>query len=260
MRPAPKAKPAAPAGIAALRARAAKARARGAGRASDDRAHRLLDAYLDTAERYGRPAREVIDEMARGETAWQIAMALRDTALQSPPDILRNAACAEGCAFCCILTGGDGGTITEAEATRLHDALAPLAGAPDGRAWHPEACPALDPDTRTCRAYDARPMICRSFLSTDVEACRTNASGGEASGAGLLGTHVDYLAVHALIRDTLKGTARVATFSLARIAAGAVDGEPLAQGLDAARHGSKALEGACRDLAHAGAAAGSVRV
>lgn len=243
-----------PAGLAALRARAAAARAKGAGRTADDRAHRLLDAWLATAEAHGRPAREVIVDMARGETAWQIARALRDQALAAPPAIVLNAACTEGCAFCCILTGGDGGIVTETEAARLHAALAPLAGAPDGRAWHPDACPALDPATRRCRAYDARPMICRSFLSTDAAACEANAAGGTAEGAGLLGIHVDYLAVLALIRETLKGTARVPTYSLARIAAGAIDGADLSPNLDAARHPPKTLETASRDLARAGTA------
>ncbi|GKY88514.1 YkgJ family cysteine cluster protein [Sinisalibacter aestuarii] len=241
-------------GIAALRARAAKARARNAGRVADDRAHRLLDAYLAAAERHGRPAREVIADLARGEAAWQIGMALHDQTMAAPPDILRNAACGEGCAFCCILSGGDGGTTTEAEATRLHAALAGRAGEPDGRNWHPEACPALDPDTRACRAYDARPIICRSFLSTDASACEANAQGGTEPGSGLLGSHLDYLAVLALIRETLKGMTRVPTYSLAQIAASAVGGADLATSLDTARHPSRVLDAACRDMARAGAA------
>ena len=103
-------------------------------------------------------------------------------------------------------------------------------------------------------------MICRSFLSTDAAACEANAAGGTAGGAGLLGTHVDYLAVHALIRETLKGTARVATYSLARTAAAAIDGTGLAESLDAARQPPKALETACRDLTRAGAGKPAARV
>lgn len=244
-------------GIAALRTRAGKARATNAGRIADDRAHRLLDAYLATAERQGRPAEETVSDMARGEAAWQIGMTLYSETLKTPPAIARDAACAAGCAFCCILDGGDGGTITEAEATRLHRALAPLTGGPDGRAWHPRACPALDPQTRACRAYDTRPLICRSFLSTDAAACRTNAEGGSATGAGVLGSHVDYLAVHALVRSALKGIARVSTYSLARVASGAVGGEELTPCLAAARHPKRVLEDACRDLARAGAASRS---
>lgn len=240
-------------GYAALRARVAKARATHAGRTAGDRAHRVLDAYLAAAEQQGRPVQDAIADMARGEAAWQIGMALRDETLRAPPAIARDAACASGCAFCCILDGGDGGTITEAEARRLHQALAPHAGEPDGRAWHPGACAALDPATRNCRAYDARPMICRSFLSTDAAACETNAAGGAAAGAGVLGSHVDYLAVHALARSALKGIARVSTYSMARVAAGATGGEDAEPCLDAARHRPRALEDACRDIVRAGA-------
>ncbi|WP_172299644.1 YkgJ family cysteine cluster protein [Pseudoruegeria sp. HB172150] len=234
-----------------LKARAKRARAQGAGSAATDRARRMLAAYLDTAERHGLPPAKVLSDMASGRAAWQIGTALRDEMLRTPPEAVKNAACAAGCAFCCILSGGDGGTITETEARRLHDALAPLAGQPDGRGWHPAACAALDPETRACRAYDARPMICRSFLSTDAGACRINSEGGEAKGAGLLGTHLDYLALHALARETLKGISRVATYSMSRIASGAVDGETAGDSLDAARHKPGALEDACRDAARA---------
>ncbi|SMH48544.1 YkgJ family cysteine cluster protein [Maritimibacter sp. HL-12] len=237
--------------LTGLRARLCKARAKGAGTSATERARRLLDAYLATAERHGRASGEVITDLASGGAAFTIGMAVRETLIADPPEAVRHAACAEGCAFCCILRGGDGGTITAAEAERLHGALAPLAGQADGRDWHPDACPALDPATRGCRAYEARPMICRSFLSTDAGACEVNANGGSAPGAGLIGTHLDYLAVNALARDALRGTARVATFSLARIAAGAVAGESLAQSLDAARHQSRALEDACRDAVRA---------
>lgn len=235
----------APTGIAALRARVAKARAREVGRAADERAHRLLDAYLATAETHGLPAREVVEGVARGEAARHVGDALLARAADDPPEILRKAACSAGCAFCCILSGGDGGTITEAEARALHAALAPLAGKPDGRAWHPEACPALDPETRSCRAYDARPMICRSYLSRDAAACEANADGGALPGSGLIGAHLDYLAVLSLSRAALKGVSRVPSFALARIARGAIDGEALDESLDAARHPAKALDEAC---------------
>lgn len=238
-------------GIAALRARVAKARARGVGPAADDRAHRLLDAYLATAETHGRSGREVVADLASGEAARQIAAALLDQTAAAPPEILRKAACDTGCAFCCILSGGDGGTITETEARHLHAALAQLAGDPDGRKWHPDACPALDPETRRCRAYAARPMICRSYLSTDAAACEANADGGTAPGSGLIGSHLDYIAVLALTRAALKGLSRVPSYSLSRIASGAVDGEAAAASLDAARHPSAALDNACRALAKA---------
>lgn len=238
-------------GIAALRARVAKARARDVGRAADDRAHRLLDAYLATAESHGRPSREVVADLASGEAARQIAMALLEQTAAAPPEIMRNAACGAGCAFCCILAGGDGGTITESEAARLHQALTPLAGQPDGRQWHPEACPALDAQTLACRAYDARPMICRSYLSSDATACEANLDGGTAPGSGLIGSHLDYLAILALSRVALKGISRVATYSLSGVAAAAIDGKEAAASLEAARHPSKTLETACRSVAKA---------
>lgn len=237
--------------LAALRGRLRSARAKGAGKAPSDRARRLLDAYLATAEQHGRTAREVVTDMARGATAFTIGLATRDSLMANPPEVVRSAACAEGCAFCCILAGGDGGTITETEAERLHEALTPFAGRPDGRDWHPNACPALDPVTRACRAYAARPMICRSFLSTDASACETNANDGEAAGAGLIGTHLDYLAVHALARDALKGLVRVPSYNLARVAASAVAGESLEASLVAARHATQALEETCRDAVKA---------
>ena len=240
-----------PATPADLAARAAKARATGAGRAAEDRARRMVAAYLQTAASHDLPLARVVGELADGTAALRLGEAAHDMLMQAPPPVVTQAACRDGCAFCCLLIGGDGGTITEAEAIRLHDALAPLAGQPDGRAWHPSACAALDPDSRSCRAYDARPTICRSFLSTAAEACRINAEGGAAEGAGLLGSHLDYLAVQALARDLLKGLARVSTYSMARIAAGAVEGEPRDDSLAAARHKPRALEDACRDAAKA---------
>ena len=241
-----------PTSVADLRARLDRARAAGAGKAAEARARRMLAAYLDTAVAHGLSLQQAAGELARGQAAVRLGDVSRDALMQNPPRAVTEAACAEGCAFCCILQGGDGGTITEAEASRLHDALSPLAGQPDGRGWHPAACPSLDPDTRACRAYEARPTICRSFISTDAEACRVNAEGGAETGAGLLGSHLDYLAVHALSRDLLKGLARVPTYAMARIAQGAIDGEDRATTLDAARHKPRALEDACRDAAKAG--------
>ncbi|WP_375254421.1 YkgJ family cysteine cluster protein, partial [Yoonia sp.] len=115
------------------------------------------------------------------------------------------------------------------------------------RDWHKDACPALDPETRSCRAYEARPTICRSFLSMDADACRENAEGGKAQGAGLLGSHLDYLAVHALCRQALRGISQVPSYSLAATAAGAVAGQDLESSLHAARHKPSALDQACKE-------------
>ena len=151
-------------------------------------------------------------------------------------------ACARGCAYCCILAGADGGTISGAEARNLHEALAPRAGQPDGRAWHPKACPALDPLTRQCRAYEVRPMIGRSYVSTDAEACERVSTGQAATGPGGLGAQTTYLTALAVCRVALKGLAKVPTYAMATVARAAVEGLPLAEALRAARHPHKSLE------------------
>ncbi len=234
-----------------LATRVARAKVKGVDKTLEDRAKRILTSYLQTAESYVMPVKDVVAEMASGQAAWRLGSALRDEILKTPPDAVRKAACQQGCAFCCILKGGEGGVITSFEATQLHDALSPLLGQPDGREWHPDACPALDPQTQNCRVYDARPMICRSFVSTDAEACRINSEGGEEQGAGLLGSHLDYLIVHAICRQALKGITQVHTYSMAATAQGAVSGGGTDATLADARHKPSALDSACRDGAKA---------
>ncbi|EBA13389.1 YkgJ family cysteine cluster protein [Roseobacter sp. CCS2] len=241
----------APLSIGDLINRVAKTKVKGVDKALETRGKRILTSYLETAQSYALPVKDVVTEMASGQTAWRLGSAVRDEILKTPPDAVRKAACTQGCAFCCILSGGEGGVITAFEATQLHHAVAPLAGQPDGRGWHPEACPALDPYTRSCRAYDARPMICRSFLSMDASACERNAAGGEEQGAGLLGSHLDYLVVHALCRQALKGITQVHTYSMAATAASAVAGNDTESGLVSARHKPSALDTACKDGARA---------
>lgn len=237
--------------VADIAARVAKAKVKGAGKPQEDRAKRILTSFLQTAQTYGMPVSEVVAEMASGKAALRLGHAVRDEIMKAPPEAVTNAACTQGCAFCCILSGGEGGVITAFEAAQLHQAASPLAGQPDGRAWHPEACPALDPETRSCRAYEARPMICRSFLSTDALACESNAAGGTEKGAGLLGSHLDYLVIHALCRQALKGITQVHSYSMAATAASAVAGDDTETGLAKARHKPSALDTACRDAVRA---------
>ncbi|WP_300588272.1 YkgJ family cysteine cluster protein [Marivita sp.] len=191
-----------------------------------DRARRGLMAFVGAQVDAGRASKELADGTA--------ATGIGRVALSAMSP--QGLACADGCAFCCILSGDDGGTITEAEAIALHSALSPLAGQPDGRAWHPKACPSLDPETRSCRAYDARPMICRAYVSTDVEACKSVSEGQAASGPGTLGPYHTYLAAIGLSRAALKGVKRVSTYALAKVAAAAVDGASLEDALASARH------------------------
>ncbi|WP_370274007.1 YkgJ family cysteine cluster protein [Pseudooceanicola nitratireducens] len=154
-------------------------------------------------------------------------------------------ACAPGCAFCCLIPDGDGGLITQAEAERMHSALAPLAGQPDGRAWHPDACAALDPETRLCRAYDARPNICRAFFSFDAAACEIIADGGDADGSAITGDHLDYLATLAIARSALGD---VPTYALQQLTIATVEGADCATALAAARHDDAELDATCDDF------------
>ncbi len=205
-----------------------------------DRARRGLMAYVGAQADVARAGKELADGTAATGVGRVALSAL------SPQGL----ACADGCAFCCILTGEDGGTITEAEATALHIALAPLAGQPDGRAWHPKACPSLDPGTRSCRAYDARPMICRAYVSTDVAACKAVSEGQAASGPGTLGPYHTYLAAIGLSRSALKGVKRVSTYALARVAAAAVEGKSLEEALATARHKPAELDAELKRSKH----------
>lgn len=233
---------------AVLRARLGKVRARALPQGREDRARRILDAWLATAEAQGQPLADTLDTLATGQAAVALAAITGEQIRATNPPELANAACASGCAFCCILLEGDGGLITEAEARRLHRALAPLAGRPDGRAWNAHACAALDPATRQCRAYDARPTVCRSFLSTSVAACEVNALGGEADGSGMLGNHLDYLAVLALSRELMRGSALLGTYALDALARATVEGQDEKAALAAARHPSRELDDTCHDI------------
>jgi Fe-S-cluster containining protein len=196
-----------------------------------ERVRKMLAAFLEAV-----PGGTGAQAMNDGRAAVQLGHV--DLRQMPPPEGL---ACAAGCAFCCILSGEDGGTITETEARGIHAALAPLAGRPDGRDWHPRACPSLDPETRQCRAYDVRPMICRSYVSRDVTACEKIANEEVAEGAGVLGAYTTYLTAQALARVTL-GPGLARTYGLRDVARAAVDGVDVGAALEAARHKPKELE------------------
>lgn len=207
-----------------------------------ERARTALAAYVGSAAAHGMPFTEIAKRLADGRAALSLSQAEAQEAAARGVDPMSGAACAAGCAFCCILGGEDGGTITRVEAERLHAALAPLRGTPDGRDWHPRACPSLDPRTRMCRAYEARPAICGAFHSTDASACEANASGAPVAGARLAGRHLTYLAAHGLARAALTGRARTDTYALYDLACAAVDGRPLDEALSAAKHPASALD------------------
>ncbi|MDJ1008940.1 MAG: YkgJ family cysteine cluster protein [Paracoccaceae bacterium] len=233
--------------VDALKKRILRARARGAARPVEDQARRALLTWVETAGRHGLTLRDILSRLASGEAARAIGRGVHDALESHPPPVLAEAACRSGCAFCCILSGGEGGTISEAEARAVHGALAALGAMPSGRDWHPSACPALDPATRTCRIYADRPVLCRSFVSTDAAACEANAEGGSEAGAGLLGSHPVYLAALGLSRAALDGRLRVRTYALDRVAEAALAGAPLDAALDAARQRPRSLDDATRD-------------
>lgn len=241
--------PAAPVSFRLLNARLARATIPAFGYGVTARARALLAGYLARAEQAGQTPEAVADTLASGATARALADEVTAEITAASPALTRDIACRSGCAWCCIFLEGDGGLITEAEALGLHAALSALAGRPDGRSWHPNACAALDPATRNCRAYDARPMICRSFISTDAEACRENAEGGDAEGSGTIGSHIDYLALLALSREILRGRRNLATYSLDRLACAATAGATAEAALATARHAPRELRLTCEDFA-----------
>ncbi len=231
------ARPGPPRDIAGLRAAIAAARLPGHPAEVTEQARGLLLSWLAAAS---LPFPTAVAALASGEAARIIALAL----LARSPEP-QGLACAAGCAFCCLLPGDDGGTITGAEARDLHAALLPLRGAPDGREWHADACPALDPETRLCRAYDARPLICRTYVSRDAAACEAIAAGDPQPGTGTLPAQIAHITAHALARAAITGTARAPTYSLKATAAAALDGTPP----DAARHSPASLDSERRRLA-----------
>ncbi|MBV2361720.1 YkgJ family cysteine cluster protein [Thalassococcus sp. CAU 1522] len=210
--------------------------------ATVERARKLLLIYCDTARSHGVPFADLVRQLASGMAALRMAGADLDRVFANPAGPAATAACGNGCAFCCILNGADGGLVSRAEAHQVAEALAPFAGQPDGRAWHPQACAALDPETKSCRIYESRPLLCRTYLSDSVAACESNAAGTPASGAGVVGSQGLYLAAMALARAALKGVATVETYALDRVAAAAVAGADPATALRAARHKPRALE------------------
>lgn len=230
-----------PRDVEGLRAAIAAARLSGTPPQVIEQARQLLLSWLGSVRT--APVGAIVRDLASGEAARQIGLAL--IAQGTPPEGLD---CKAGCAFCCILPGDDGGTITAAEARALHAALTPLAGQPDGRVWHPQACPALDPDSRLCRAYDARPMICRTYVSRDVTACEAIGEGEAKPGTGTLPAQIIHVTAQSLARAALKGVSPVQTYSLARTAAAALDGTDAETALKAARHAPGSLDSERRRL------------
>lgn len=206
------------------------------------RATNAVKAMVEARAQQGASLKTITDDLATGAAAFRAGAIDHQAHTTRDDSPLATAACKAGCAFCCILPGQDGGVVTRHEATVLHTALAPFAGQPDGRDWHPRACSALDPKTQSCRAYKARPLICRAYFSTDVSACKVAVTGEARAGTGVLGAYPLYLAVQALAR-VLLGVSRAPTYSLAKVASAAVEGQSLEAALKQAKHAPSVLAG-----------------
>lgn len=97
-------------------------------------------------------------------------------------------ACGAGCGSCCAAQVGlempeafaiveyvngaaFGGNGAEA-LTRVADVAARIAGMDAGARWEEQVfCAFLDPATQSCTIYPVRPLACRGYTSTDLEAC-----------------------------------------------------------------------------------------
>ena len=189
-----------------------------------------ISAFVKSMFETGKSQETVINSIADGSAAKGIGQI--GLSAYNPTGL----ACKSGCAFCCILSGEDGGIITESEATLLFKDLRKLQNEPDGRDWNPKACPALNPVTHVCRTYSNRPMICRSYVSTHAGACQKVSKGESASGMGTLEPYHTYLASIEVSRNSLKGIKRVSTYSLSKLATNALSGETLQTALNNSRH------------------------
>lgn len=120
--------------------------------------------------------------------AREVFLAYAEAAEASDPRY--TVACQAGCWFCCVtpvaVTVFEAAmvlsavlTLPEAQQQRIRERLearvaaqdAALAGAPDSRARFLQRCPLLN-DLGECSVYEARPLACRSLLSSDADRCR----------------------------------------------------------------------------------------
>ena len=137
-------------------------------------ADHLADIVLHHSRRALRRAAEQPDLPAALEALADGTIAQRLTLEGFTGSIPSDAACAAGCFFCCVFV--DRASATEAEIRAVHAAIADLP-VPD---FHPDACPALDPETKACRAYEVRPLMCRDVTAPRVEPCERSYAAGHA--------------------------------------------------------------------------------
>ena len=112
-----------PSDAPSLLAAIAAARLPGVPTDATDRAKRILKAYVEAALRRNASFPDLVRDLKSGTPAVTVA---RVELAQAPDD--PGYACAQGCAFCCILPCQDGCTITDSEARTLHAAAAEARG------------------------------------------------------------------------------------------------------------------------------------
>lgn len=141
--------------------------------------------------------------LVNGATAFEIMR--HDLDMSTPKD----AACRAGCFFCCVTVARI--TATETELRAVHRALEGL----PRPAFHPDACPSLDPDTGACRAYEVRPLLCRDVYALEADPCRATYDGDVRAAPAYVhrgGVHVFFAVNWALI--ALERSERLATYDL----------------------------------------------
>lgn len=126
------------------------------------------------ARRALRMAAEQLDLTAALEALADGTIAQRLTLEGFTAAIPSDAACTAGCFFCCVFV--DRASAAEAEIRAVHRAIA---GLPSPE-FHPDACPALDPETKACRAYEVRPLMSRDVTAPRVEPCERSYAAGHA--------------------------------------------------------------------------------
>ena len=128
--------------------------------------------------------------LAVSETAQLLATASIDEEIEEDEEAGQGPACAAGCSACCHIpvsaTAADVASlldwlqsqpadVRDDVARRVDEGLPRVTGAaPRGVL----ACPILDVDAGTCRAYEVRPLACRGCFSDDASQC---VPGGEIS-------------------------------------------------------------------------------
>lgn len=168
-------------------------------------AREMVPGAVETVQGFDN-IEELRQAMERGALHLMVTLQrLNDPQARSPDT---PTACKAGCALCCVYP--DRILARRAEASALYQAAEQvLVGVPDGRDWHPKACPVLDPQTRKCRIDGLKPLACQDFWSNDFSACQSKSAGEPynadalmSSGVGLRMSLVSVMILLAMGEDT----------------------------------------------------------